>query len=950
MKKVLSFAVAIAAMFALAMPVGAQTQEEAMQAMMRPLPNDPAVKVGNLENGLTYYIRHNDKPAQRAEFYLATNVGAIQEEPDQDGLAHFLEHMCFNGTKRFPDKGILDYLRSIGAEFGRNINASTGVEETQYMLNNIPVARESVVDSCLMILCEYAHFVENKPEEIDKERGVIIEERRQRRNASWRMHEKSLPYYYGDTKYGTCTLIGLQESLENFKPESLVNFYQTWYHPGNQAVVVVGDVDVDRTEQKIKEIFSVIPKQENPKAKDVINIPGHKDPVIGVITDPEATTPSVEMLWQSDAMPELYNNTIIGFMQDNIKGLLGMVMRERFEDITSKPDSPFLNADLGIGHLCETCEVVMGNVVLKEDNLLDGFKAFYTEIEKMKRFGFADDEVGRAKTNLLNMYENAVKKAETRKNPEFVRPILQNFFDNQPYMEPQAEYELAQQLLSQINSMVLSQFAAQIITDENLVVLYKGPEKEGLTTPTVQQLKDAIDFVKSSDIKANESVAVAESFLDPASLKGSKVKKQNGTVYGAEEWILKNGAKVLVLPTDYTKDQIIFTLFQEGGRSLIETADLPSFDENVWALYLNNTGIAGFSGTETSKMLTGKTLNVNPFINSLSNGVSGSCSVKDLETALQLTYLDYVAPRFDNDEFQNGINQIAAVLPNLMNQPNYKFSDSMYKTLYGNNPRRLQINDEILGKADLQTLENVYRKLFNDAAGLTAIFVGDIDKATLKPLVEKYIGSLKKGKKAPKWIDRNEDIVTGKVENVISVDMQTPKSTVLNVYSAPVKYSVEKEAALDAAKYILDIRYVNSLREDEGGTYGASVMTDATDKPKDRAMIQVYFDSKPALTDKLRTLTDEGIRALAKDGPTDEEISSAILNLQKKIPESRISNNYWRTMLRTWVEDGILYDSEYEQAVNSLTAQKVKDLVAEILASGNLVEMVMVPANAAEAE
>ena len=353
-----------------------QNQEQAMQQMMAALPNDPAVRVGHLDNGLTYYIRHNELPKGRAEFYLATNVGAIQETPDQDGLAHFLEHMCFNGTKHFPDKGILDYLRSIGAEFGRNVNASTGFEETQYMLNNIPVERPTVVDTCLMILCDYAHFVNNDPVEIDKERGVIIEERRQRRNAQWRTMEASLPIYFKGTKMERCTLIGQQESLETFKPESLHNFYATWYHPDMQAVIVVGDVDVDRTEAKIQEIFSVIPKCENPQPKEHLSIPDHAEPYVGVITDPETTNPSIEMIWHSEATPEDYNATIVGQMEDLLKVLVQLVMSERFADIVSKPDSPYLAGGFSIGDLLyEDIEAVTGQVALKEDNILPGFKA-----------------------------------------------------------------------------------------------------------------------------------------------------------------------------------------------------------------------------------------------------------------------------------------------------------------------------------------------------------------------------------------------------------------------------------------------------------------------------------------------------------------------------------------------------------------------------------------------
>ena len=611
--KRITFFLAAAACFVLSAAVTPAFAQDPQAAMMQPLPNDPAVRIGVLENGLTYYIRHNELPAKRAEFYLATNVGAIQETPDQDGLAHFLEHMCFNGTQNFPDKGILDYLRSIGAEFGRNINASTGFEETQYMLNNMPVERESVVDSCLIILKEYAHFVVNDPAEIDKERGVIIEERRTRRNASWRNMERSLPYWFGDTKYATCTLIGQQTSLETFKPESLWAFYETWYYPGNQAVIVVGDVDVDRTEAKIREIFSVIPKKENPPVKEVIVVPDNAEPIVGIITDPETTSPSVEMIWKSEAAPEEYNATIVGVMQEHLKSLIANVMYERFKDITSQPDSPYLGASFGVGQVIyENIEGAYGNVVLKEENILDGFKAFYTELERMKRFGFSDAEVERAKTEILNNLENRVKKAETRRNPEFVSPLIQHFFDKEAILDPETAHQMGQMLLSQINTQVINMVAAQLITDENLVVLYSGPEKEGIATPTTAQLLEAIAEVKASDIQPLAGEEVASSFLDPASLKGGKVENSRLSIYGATEWTLKNGIKVTVFPTEHTKDQILFDLYKDGGKSLISVEDIDSFDSNIFGLFQNNSGVAGFSGTQVSKMLTGKSANVRP--------------------------------------------------------------------------------------------------------------------------------------------------------------------------------------------------------------------------------------------------------------------------------------------------------------------------------------------------
>ena len=756
MKRIL---IVFAALFA-AIAVNGQDLSQLPQ-----LPNDPAVRKGTLENGLTYYIRHNDKPADRAEFYLATNVGAIQETPDQDGLAHFLEHMCFNGTKNFPDKALLEYLQGIGAEFGRNINASTGVEQTVYMLNNIPLVREGVVDTCLLILHDYSHFVTCDPAEIDKERGVILEERRTRRNAQWRMYEQAKQAYYKGSKYADCSLIGSEENLKTFKPESLTNFYHTWYRPDLQAVIVVGDVDVDKVEAKIKETFADIPAAENPKAKEMHVIPDNEEPIVAIITDPEATSTSVEVLWKTQPAPEALNSTQVGMMTDLIKAYVSLIMAERFNDITSSPDAPFTAANLGIGKLCETCEVTMGTARCKNNEAVPAFRAFMTEIEKMKRFGFTDDEVSRAKDNILSTYEKRAQGADTRENAEFIQEYINNFFDSYAYMEPAVEFEMAKAICGQLNAAILNQIASSIITDNNMVVVYYGPEKEGVSHPTAEDLLDVIAEVKDSDIKPNEAQDFNKPLLDAAALKGAPVKKTEEGIYGSTVWTLKNGLKVIVLPTEYKKDQIIFSLQKDGGLSLISDEDLPSFEDNVWTLFTMNSGVSGFAGTDLSKMLAGKHVNVSPYIGSLRHGINGSAAPKDLETAFQLMYLYFTDPRFDEDEFQTGIQQLKAVLPNIVNQPDFKFQTEFTKTVFGNSPRKPVISEELIEKADLATIERVYRSLFNNIAGATLYIVGNVDMETLKPMVEKYAGSLAKGKKATEWADTGAKVVKGDVEN-----------------------------------------------------------------------------------------------------------------------------------------------------------------------------------------
>lgn len=941
MRKVLIIAVALLSAFAF----------NANAQMDQPLPNDPAVRKGKLDNGMTYYILKNANPAGRAEFYLATDVGAIQETPDQDGLAHFLEHMCFNGTKNFPGKGILDYLQSIGASFGGNVNAATGVEQTTYMLNNIPLLRESVIDTCILIMHDYSHFVTCDPAEIDSERGVIIEERRSRRNANWRMHEKSLPYYYGDSKYAGCTLIGSQENLQNFRPESLVNFYQTWYRPDLQALIVVGDVDPDYVETKIKSIFADIPAPVDPKPKDVIKIPGNKEPVIGIITDPEAVGTNMEVIWKGDAMPEQYNNTMIGEISDLVKSVISRIMSERFNDIVAKADAPFISASFGIGNLCETMEVQFGTVSAREGDALNAFRAFYTELLKMKKYGFSDDEIERAKSEILSSYESAAKKADTRKNAELVQPLINNFFDNYAYMKPADEYELVKQIFTMLPAQAYNQTAEQCLPDSNMVLVFKGPEKEGLVTPAAEDFSRIVAEVNASDIKPNETEAIEKDFLDPSSLKGSAVKSVKEGIEGSTVWTLKNGMTVILRPSDIEKDKIVFDLYKLGGKSLIPTEDLASFQGEIWSAFQSFCGISRFSGTVAAKMLAGKNVSVSPNISSLTHGVSGRTTPKDLETALQLTYLYFADPRFDQAEFDQAISQLKAIIPNYVQQPNFKLNQHVYKTIYGDNPRINLISEALLDKASLDAIERNYRMLFNDAAGATAVICGDFKTDEIKPLVEKYLGSIKKGKKALSWTDPQTDILPGNVTDDFKVDMQTPKVTVFEIYSTMFdKYDIKDDVALSAATYILDMRYTKSLREEEGGTYGASSFGSIDREPKVEGMLEVAFETNPSSADKLVALSISGLRDLAENGPTAEEFDMTVKNLKKNIPESRITNNYWLRVLKSNARYGDFYNTEYEEAVNSLKPEDISSLLKKFTEGGSLKTVIMRPDASAEAE
>lgn len=908
------------------------------------LPNDPAVKTGKLDNGLTYYIRHNDLPAGRAEFYLATNAGAIQETPDQDGLAHFLEHMCFNGLKNLPGKDMLNYLQKIGAEFGRNINASTGVEHTQYMLNNIPVTREGILDTCLLVMHDYSHFVLNEANEIDAERGVILEEKRTRNTAGWRMFEKGAIYLYGDCKYAHCNIIGSEENLKTFKPSSLKNFYESWYQPDNQAIIVVGDIDVEQVYNKIVKLFADIPAPEKPTVKDMPLVVPNDSTVVGILTDPENNTTSVDFIWKlGQPSPKELRGTVAGFAESIIKRIVSGVMQERFNDITAKPDAPFTSAYLYIGNLCETCEAINGSVSCENAKVLAATETFLTEIEKVKRYGFTDDELQRVKDNILKGLKDKVTGESTRKNPEFIRQIINNFFDGVPYMTPETELQLATMLCSQLNAEAINQIIKQLFTGEHLTIIYSGIDQPGNVHPTKEQLTAISEAVKTADIQANAAVAISSDLLQGAVLKSSSAKKVAPAIYGAETWVLKNGLKVVVLPTEYKKNQVVFNLLKYGGLSLIPTEDLASFDDNVQGIFDNNRGISDFSNTVTAKMLTGKTVSVGNYIKSTTSGVSGSCAPEDVETALQLIYLCFEKPRFDQAEWDVAINQLKAYVPNMESTPEYVFSKKIYETTF-NNPRKVITSTSTLDLANLETYKKYYNILFKDVAGATITIVGNVDKTTLKPLVEKYLGNITKGKKAAGVNLENVVLpVSGTGSNVFKTKMATPKVSVFQIYYGKSEYSVQKEVNLKAAEFVLDRIYTDTLREEEGGTYGASAVSSMSYEPVQDLMIQVVFDTNVEQQEKLRELAVTGLKNLAANGPTEEQLQSAIENAKKNLPEKRITNSYWLSALHYNAVTGGDWDAEYEKAINSISAQGIKDVLNELLSQGNFHEVVMLP-------
>ncbi|HOG24831.1 MAG: insulinase family protein [Bacteroidales bacterium] len=908
-----------------------------------PLKNDPAVRIGKLENGLTYYIRHNAKPENRAEFYLFTNVGAIQETKAQAGLAHFLEHMALNGTKNLPGKMLISYLESIGCSFGRNINAGTGVEQTMYMLNNIPMLREGVLDTCLLIMHDYAAFVTNDPAEIDKERGVIIEELRTRRTASWRMFEASLPYLYKGSKYAECNLIGTIEGLQSFPASELQDFYKTWYRPDHQAVIVVGDIDVDQVESKLTALFADIPAPVTPSPKKLIPVPENDDPIIGIVTDPEAQGTGVEFIIKSEPVPYTMRSLGMIYMVDMFKSFIAGMMNDRFQEIAQQPDAPFLGANLSFMPITTSADAMYFSAQARDGESARAFEALMTEVEKMQRYGFTDAELERAKTNFLRRRERAAENTADRMNSEFINAMINHYAFNEPILDPVYELEVAKGYLPFITLDQLNQLAQQFITEENRILLVSSPKREDLQIPSEQAFLDIIKKVEEMDIQAYEEEVSDEPIVDTNTIVPGKILEEKQGAYESLVWTLSNGIKVVVKPTTHKKDEVLFSLQNNGGLSIIPEALLPSVESTVFSFWTQNNGVGNFSATSLKRKLTGKIASAVPFIRSYSQGITGSASPQDIQTLLELVYAHIVTPRFVDSEYEASIAQLKAIIPNIEKTPDFIFQKEVYNTLFNNNVRSQLISSELIQKASLADLEKAYRLCFVNNNGAVVTIVGNVDPETLKPLVELYLGSLPSATQPAVWVKDDNRIRKGSVENHFKVVMETPKTSVANIYSADMDYNLKNEIYFDAVQSILNMTYVQTLREDEGGTYGASVQKITSNLPEEYGAILIVFDTDPGRQEKMRQVVKNDVMNLAENGPSEEYVSKTKENFLKNRQENVIKNNFWQQSLISYYREDLDMVTDYEQIVKGITPESVKKFINEILKQDYFIDISMNP-------
>jgi zinc protease len=909
---------------------------------MQPLPIDAKVRYGKLDNGLTYYIRHNELPKQRADFYIAQNVGAILEEDEQNGLAHFLEHMAFNGSKNFPGNTLISYLESIGVKFGQNLNAFTHYDRTVYNISDVPVIRGGIIDSCLLILHDWSGFLLLDEKEIDKERGVIREEMRSYGGAEFRIAEKILPEILPNNQYSKRNVIGTEDIILHFKPETLRAFYQKWYRSDLQGLIIVGDIDPEQIESKLKALYADHPAQANPAERVYFNVDGNDEPLVGIASDKEATYTAVSIDFKHEAIPKEAKGTIVGLVTDYLNVVVSQIMKERFSDLTQQANPPFLAANLRNGLFANTVtlESLSGEVYIKGNEIETGFKTLVREIERLNKYGFTAAEYERAKTNILTLYENAFKEKDKTQNGRYASEYVEHFTLGGYIPGIETEYNLISSVAPNITVEVVNQYIQELIGDKDIAITLSAPEKEGLVLPAKNDLLTWFNEARNEDIQALKEESSNEPLLSEIPAGGQIIKTLQDKVFGTTVYTLSNGVKVVFKSTNLKDDEILLSATSPGGSSHFPESEAANI--KLYGSISNLGGLGKFSQTDLPKVLAGKKVSVNPVISLIHEGFSGSSSVKDFETMLQLLYLNFTAPRTDEDAYQSFIARTKSQLESQEASPEIALVDTFYNTLYVNPIRNSRLKADDLSKVNYQTIMNWRKDRYADASDFTFIFTGNIDPETHKDLIAKYLGSLPSIKRKESFVPVNENYRPGLIRKSFQQKMENPKTTVIDWFWSTFKPTLRNRIEIDILQQILQIVYTEKVREDEGGTYSVSVYSAIANYPEGQTPLQVAFETQPGKESDLNAIVHHEFQALGIDGPRKEDFEKAKEFLVKQQQDQEQKNQYWNNVITNFYRHG--YDSytDYLKTLNEITPADIQKKAKAIFDAKNSIDIIMV--------
>ena len=916
---------------------------------MPPIPVDEAVRIGKLDCGLTYYIRHNNYPEHRVNFYIAQRVGSIQEEESQRGLAHFLEHMAFNGSEHFNGEGktIIDYTRSLGVEFGRDMNAYTSIAETVYNINNVPSTRQSALDSCLLILKDWSGGLLLTDEEIDKERGVIHEEWRLSRGAQMRMLENNLETLYPNSKYGKRMPIGLMSVVDNFAYNELRDYYHKWYRPDNQALVIVGDVDVDHIEAQIKELFKDC--KLDPNAAQVVEepVPDNETAIIVVDKDKEQQVNSAQVIFKHDAVDKEAKTSLGYLLVNYMRGMMGSMLNSRLSEKAQDADCPYLMGYAYDGNYLLSKNKDAFNLVFvpKEGMTEEATQDIVSEAMRVVKHGFTETEYIRAREEYLSGLESQYNERNKVDNDLYGREYCSHYLDNEPIPSIEQKYEIMNQIVPMIPVEAINSILPEIITTDgkNLIVVNFNQDKEGAVYPTPEAMKAAVDAGLNANVEAYVDNVKQEPLIAQLPKKGKIVKETENKQFGYKELQLSNGARVILKKTDLKDDDIQMTALQRGGTSIYGEKDHANF--SLFEAVVEVSGLGEFNNTELEKALAGKQVSCSMSMNSEYNEVSGSSTVKDLETLFQLNYLLFTDIRKDEKKFNNLVSQLDMMLKNRDLVPETAFSDSLSLTLGSHNWRSRPFTAELVKQLDYDRTLQMAKEATANAGSYTFYFVGSFDEAVIRPLIEQYIASLP-GKKGAKtnWVNI-DNYPVGQVINHFTRKMEDPKAyTTIYWYDKTTPYSMENNVKADLLARVLDKIYLQKIREDAGAAYSTSASGWSTlngDNPF--SCIYAYCPVKPEYTDLALQIMNDELVAAGKsiDASSLEDFKELLIkDYNNEIKE----NWYWMWVLNRYVERGLDSHTGYIDIVKAQTPETIAAFARQILAAGNKVEVVMTPA------
>lgn len=908
--------------------------------------NDNTIRKGILPNGMTYYIRHNAQTKGVADFYIAQKVGSILEEKRQRGLAHFLEHMAFNGTKHFPGNtlqpGIVAWCESVGIKFGANLNAYTSVDQTVYNISAAPVTREGVIDSCLLILNDWSHELLLTDKEIDKERGVIEEEWRTRRSgmAMQRLSEQAMPVIYAGTKYSDCMPIGNIDIVRTFPYNDLRDYYSKWYRPDLQAIIVVGDINEDKIEEKIKKLFAKIPLPQNPAHRIYYPIGNNEKMILYTATDKEQPTVNFTLYMKRDVTPKQERNTIQNYADDYKTNILRMAINDRLEELSRTKNAPFISASVRSGNffLASTKDAFELSGVLKEGKALEAIQLLVGEVERARANGITIDELKRGKAEMLSYAENDYNDRSNRRNGEFVEQCVQNFLEETPIIDPEKELEMVRKLDKTVTIDDVNALAKTIITNQNQVVTMFGPDKNTFKMPTNSSIENAILKAQKQHYTPYKTQNTLTERLITKLPKPGSIISERTYKYGYTEFTLSNGLKVYVRPTNFEPDEVNLKLFSLGGKNIYPDSEMP----NLTYLMAGATigGVGQYNDLTLEKMLAGKTATVTPFIDNDTRGMAGTSNVKDTKTLLELVYLYFTQPRKDPQAFKNLMEQQQEFLTNAHVNPMLAYNDTLHKVAYATN-RMASMDKEQLKRVNYNRIMHIYKELFANAANFKLILTGNININKLRPLLCQYIATLPSNNTKETIGTYEPKLVDGKKTYIFHKKQTTPTAITTIVIKGKMEYNNRNELLMDAIGQLLRIVYTEKVREDKGGTYSVQVSGNLQHHPNDEALLRIAFQTDPQKYNDLIPIVYKELEKMATEGPSQQDLDKVKAYELKVYNQVLRMNNYWEYVLYTDLYNGIDVDTDFRYIVENMTCGDIRTTLRNLLNQNNCIEVTM---------